>query len=875
VRLRRLRAAVFGPHRDRDLDLDSDVVLIFGDNESGKSCFRSAVETVLYGFEPARRESHPLSLWNEGGGSDLHVEADLVLDDGTALRVERVLQADGKLRTAKGGEGFAGPKQGNRHLPCVESLPRKLFQSIYSLEIEQLAALESGVQEHVDDLLLPEARSLRLRPVSEVRAQLRGDHKQLWQEKNLGRQRVRELTQQLNDARVRANQAAREEQALRQGLAEKQALERQLVEDREAKARLERIDADAPYLRDLFELRQRRRRLGEPVDLSLLGGLELDDPSPLQRGIREQEEALAGPLARLEREPEELGDRHRAVLAADAEIRVAIDAAHLHVADAARLGEASARAASARADAERALAGALTRDPEPGDLDGVAKLPLAQLRSAQTSWARAWEEHVAAPAVAAERAPRWALGMAATGLVLALVAAFVPLSPWLAALGAALCFGGAVAAFTARARPARAEREPPPRPVRSDEILAGLPVAPTFLTSPAELLRLLDLIEGVQRALVEAARSEIEANRLRREAGERERGWSALCTRLGLDADGDGALLIERLRASLDAAREAQARVARDTGERREARAAVDAAQPALDRTRARCEAVVRTLQRAEPDAPSLQEAFWRVRARQKEADFVRKRASELAADSRWASLCDDPRVSAEQAPDDADWREDVSARRQADLERLTAAIESANRRLGELKARLEDDSGSHAARARDEICAIEEELAASRRERDRLALLEATLARAELDFREEHQPDVLRRASDHLARVTRGRYHRLYYLEGECGGLHVACSERSEPIPVAPPISRGTLDQIFLCLRLGLLDHLDQNREKLPLLLDDALLRMDDARRPEVYRLLSDIAPVRQVFLLTCHAAIADEAETALKAARIDLGAT
>ena len=86
------------------------------------------------------------------------------------------------------------------------------------------------------------------------------------------------------------------------------------------------------------------------------------------------------------------------------------------------------------------------------------------------------------------------------------------------------------------------------------------------------------------------------------------------------------------------------------------------------------------------------------------------------------------------------------------------------------------------------------------------------------------------------------------------------------------PPISRGTLDQIFLCLRLGLLDHLDRDREKLPLVLDDALLRIDDARRLQVYALLADIAPARQIFLLTCHATIADEAEEALKASRIDL---
>ena len=94
----------------------------------------------------------------------------------------------------------------------------------------------------------------------------------------------------------------------------------------------------------------------------------------------------------------------------------------------------------------------------------------------------------------------------------------------------------------------------------------------------------------------------------------------------------------------------------------------------------------------------------------------------------------------------------------------------------------------------------------------------------------------------------------------------------RSEPVAVGAPLSQGTLDQIFLCLRLGLLDHLDEERERLPLALDDTLLRMDDQRRRAVYALLADIAPVRQVFLLTCHSALADEVAAELKVRRIDL---
>jgi uncharacterized protein YhaN len=68
------------------------------------------------------------------------------------------------------------------------------------------------------------------------------------------------------------------------------------------------------------------------------------------------------------------------------------------------------------------------------------------------------------------------------------------------------------------------------------------------------------------------------------------------------------------------------------------------------------------------------------------------------------------------------------------------------------------------------------------------------------------------------------------------------------------------------------MLDHLDDGRERLPLILDDALLRMDDRRRAAVYALLGEIAPTRQVWILTCNRALADEIESGLEVLRIDL---
>ena len=60
MKFRHLKASLFGPLNGLEVAIPDGLVLLFGRNESGKSTFRDALETLLYGFDPATRVTHPL-----------------------------------------------------------------------------------------------------------------------------------------------------------------------------------------------------------------------------------------------------------------------------------------------------------------------------------------------------------------------------------------------------------------------------------------------------------------------------------------------------------------------------------------------------------------------------------------------------------------------------------------------------------------------------------------------------------------------------------------------------------------------------------------------------------------------------------------------
>jgi uncharacterized protein YhaN len=869
MRFRRLRARGFGALRERVFELAPELTLLFGPNESGKSTFRAALETVLYGFDPGGREAHPLAHWDGGAGGELELEAELDRDAGGRQRVLREMQARGRLRLAEGDASFEGPRLGNQPLDCVSGIPREVFRSVYSLELAQLAALEPGAQSHVDDLLLPQAAALGLRPVADLLAELRGAHLALWRPTQVGSPEAKRLNEELAQLRREADEAAREEQGMRDSIAEQRRLEQRLAWLGARRAELDRAHEEAPFLRDLFELARRRGNLGDPIDLAPLGEQPLADPAALASEIEELTSALGEPEARLLRPPEALGAQERALLGAASEIGLAQATAVELRSDARQCLERRAAAKDLREQAGEELAGVLARAPGESGLEAVKAIPLEVLRALHAGWVAATERHASA---GPPRLPPRAL--IAVGACFALAAIGFGLSFWLGAAlrGVAVGALGIAALIACSAWFAHLRSGAPEAPAELARWFEQLPPARELLARPSELVRWLERIAAA-RSLLAQARGEIG----RAEAGEanlrrQTLHIAELCRRLGLETEGQADQCAARLSAALGQALEKEKRGEHDGAERGLAQARLQALRPGLERAHAHLRRVEAVLRAAEPSAPTLAQAFARVKERLEEAEFLRRREAELRRDPRFEALQHDPRVSPQRDPAGAEWTAEATAAREQERDDCARELAQTSTRLGEIASLLRSDPGGRQARLADRVREGEERLAELRRERDRLALLESILACAERRFRDQHQPPVLLRASAYLERVTRGRWRRVAFEAGAPDGLFVSGGGHDEPVRAASPLSQGTLDQIFLCLRLGLLDHLDEGRERLPLILDDALLRMDDARRPEVYPLLAEVSRQRQVFLLTCQDWIASEAEQRLQVGRISL---
>ncbi len=132
------------------------------------------------------------------------------------------------------------------------------------------------------------------------------------------------------------------------------------------------------------------------------------------------------------------------------------------------------------------------------------------------------------------------------------------------------------------------------------------------------------------------------------------------------------------------------------------------------------------------------------------------------------------------------------------------------------------------------------------------LAFEEAMLKAAIELYRERHQGPVLPRARTLFAELTNGAYRGLA-VDNDESSQSMLIAERSDGTHLdLAALSDGTLDPLYLALRLAVVQEYNDRQEPLPFIADDLLLTLDDNRAQAAFRALSQIAISGQVLFFT-----------------------
>ena len=218
---------------------------------------------------------------------------------------------------------------------------------------------------------------------------------------------------------------------------------------------------------------------------------------------------------------------------------------------------------------------------------------------------------------------------------------------------------------------------------------------------------------------------------------------------------------------------------------------------------------------------------------------------------------------------------DDALAEAKIRVEELSDRIETLAGQVQDLQNKYERAAERATADQIDgEIEALGNEVRRLEREHDRKIVLANAVREADHRFREDRQPDVVRRANSYFAAVTDDRYDRI--MVGDSGEFYVrrSCDTgagAAGATVAASSLSTGAREQLYLAMRLAIMSHLDHDRERLPVFLDEALVNWDPARRWRGFQLLLELSQTRQVFVMTCHEPWAEELTDA-GANRVDL---
>lgn len=186
----------------------------------------------------------------------------------------------------------------------------------------------------------------------------------------------------------------------------------------------------------------------------------------------------------------------------------------------------------------------------------------------------------------------------------------------------------------------------------------------------------------------------------------------------------------------------------------------------------------------------------------------------------------------------------------------LSRRLTEARAKCSRVSAQMAEHSGRLAAMGDplvlgSEISRMESEHGEISAEYDAIALAIDTMRKADEDIQSRFSPALGKLAAEYMQFVTDGKYDGVMLDRDFSATVH----EAGGNVPRnAEYLSAGTLDLMYLAVRLAVCSLALPESANCPLIIDDALVNFDADRRRQAMALLEKIAQERQVILFACN---------------------
>lgn len=846
-------------------ELNPGLVLLYGSNEAGKTTIFHLLKTLLYGFSPAKLEQHPYTPWNR---ERMEFSATLVDSHCNEGAVHRRLLSSPK-GTFVQGEGVLELR--NQPIPLANHIAPEIYERIYALTLEELVEIQGKAWEQVQDKLLANYGSYPIRSPKVVLRELQEEIHQLQRPSGRGKSVLKELDASLAALKQEALAARQRQEQLFTYQVQLQALEEKLIQGEEARVRLKAQGKQLAAALPLQELLEEKGRLEEglinlpchqqlPKDLLeklTQGDRELER---LEQQLRDKEEKIQGLIQQLT----PLDEREVQILQEETQIRnLYRESLSLEVQKKAidKLEQEIHQLKEQRQYEEGKI---FSRKLEPEELEALMTLDMAkvnvlvsnyrQLNTRLQELKRLHREEKGRRAK--EKGGKGSIPYLVMGVALLLLAIFQ--RNWVLLPGATLVLGYSLwMGFTGGSTGSEGHQQIKHEITDLEENhreaweallapLKRLPLDPVVIDHlGAQLIATLGSIRDTQFAIQQRG---VQADQEKQEYHDKLAPIHQLITTLQGQApvhplEAMGALFQEMEGLKLQLIRDQSLR---------EQLEGIQEQHRDLERQWKTLQGQLEIWRQGlkELGDQELEQGILRYEENEQRLMALKMVEEKLLGFGPYGPLLKG--LEEIPYPLSQEGLEEIQSR----LEAMEAELQQLRDEKKELQLQMKilleqitlDEVES-------QILLLQEQREAAVIKRDRLQLLSGIIKAGEESFREANQPDVLKNASHYLKLMTGGRYTQIYLEEeGGVAKLWVRAQGCSAPLEVKESFSKGTLNQIYLSLRLSLIDHLDRNGEPLPIALDELLINFDQERLDHSLALLKEISQKRQVFLFTCH---------------------